>query len=209
VVLVKGQLNTSDVNSEEKPNVVLKNFKTGEETILNINEEESSFTAVVKKKEAVDIVLKVEAKNAAFSASPLRLNEDVGQELSEVEVELSYGEMEAGASYPIPHILFETASDRLDAQSELLIAEFSEFLAATPSLRVEIQGHTDNVGDAGANLDLSQRRARRVAETIKSYGIDARRISSRGYGETKPVASNETEAGQAQNRRTVFVVKSL
>ena len=209
VVLVKGQLKTSDFNSEEKPNVVLKNSKTGEETILNINEEESSFTAVVKKKEAVDIVLKVEAKNAAFSASPLRLNEEVGQELAEVEVELSYEEMEAGASYPIPHILFETASDRLDAQSELLIAEFSEFLGKSPSLRVEIQGHTDNVGDPTANLDLSQRRARRVAETIKSYGIDAGRISSRGYGETKPVASNETEAGRAQNRRTVFVVKSL
>jgi outer membrane protein OmpA-like peptidoglycan-associated protein len=48
-----------------------------------------------------------------------------------------------------------------------------------------------------------------VAETIKSYGIDAGRISSRGYGETMPVASNETEAGRAQNRRTVFVVKSL
>ena len=164
---------------------------------------------MVKKEEANDVLLKVEAKKAAFSAAPLRLSPNLGQEVARVEVELLHDELAAGASYPIPHILFETASDRLDAQSELLIAEFSEFLAATPSLRVEIQGHTDNVGDAGANLDLSQRRARRVAETIKSYGIDAGRISSRGYGETKPVASNETEAGRAQNRRTVFVVKSL
>ena len=74
---------------------------------------------------------------------------------------------------------------------------------------MEIQGHTDNIGDAGANLALSQRRARRVAETVKSYGIDAARITSRGYGETRPVASNDTEVGRAQNRRTVFVVKSL
>ena len=91
----------------------------------------------------------------------------------------------------------------------LRIACFNPFICVLSPLHVEIQGHTDNVGDAGANLDLSQRRARRVAETIKTYGIDAGRISSRGYGETKPVASNETEAGRAQNRRTVFVVKSL
>ena len=209
VVLVKGQLKTADFVTDDEPKVVLKNSKTGQETTLAVNEENGSFTAVVKKEEANDVLLKVEAKKAAFSAAPLRLSPSIGQEVARVEVELLHDELAAGASYPIPHILFETASDRLDAQSELLIAEFSEFLAATPSLRVEIQGHTDNVGDAGANLDLSQRRARRVAETIKSYGIDASRISSRGYGETKPVASNETEAGRAQNRRTVFVVKSL
>ena len=209
VVLVKGQLKTADFVTDDEPKVVLKNSKTGQETTLTVNEENGSFTAVVKKEEANDVLLKVEAKKAAFSAAPLRLSPNLGQEVAKVEVELLHDELATGASYPIPHILFETASDRLDAQSELLIAEFSEFLAATPSLRVEIQGHTDNVGDAGANLDLSQRRARRVAETIKSYGIDAGRISSRGYGETKPVASNETEAGRAQNRRTVFVVKSL
>ena len=209
VVLVKGKLNSSSEVTDDNPKVVLKNSKTGQETLLTVNEENGSFTAVVKKEEANDILLKVEAKKAAFSAAPLRLTPTLDQKLNTVEVDLSHDELAAGASYPIPHILFETASDRLDAQSELLIAEFSEFLSASPSLRVEIQGHTDNVGDSGANLNLSQRRARRVAETIKSYGIDAARISSRGYGETKPVASNETEAGRAQNRRTVFVVKSL
>jgi len=209
VVLVKGQLNVADFVTDDEPRVVLKNSKTGEVTALNVSEDDRSFTAVVKKEEANDVLLKVEAKKASFSAAPLRLSPGTSNSVAKVEVELLHDELAAGATYPIPHILFETASDRLDAQSELLIAEFSEFLSASPSLRVEIQGHTDNVGDASANLDLSQRRAKRVAQTITSYGIDASRITSRGYGESKPVASNENEEGRAKNRRTVFVVKSL
>ncbi len=209
VVLVKGQLKTADFVTDDEPKVVLKNSKTSQETNLNINEENGSFSAVVMKKELNDIIITLEAKKASFSAAPVRLMPRLENQINVVELELRHDELAAGESYPIPHILFQTASDRFDTQSELLIAEFSEFLAATPSLRVEIQGHTDNIGDAGANLALSQRRARRVAETIKSYGIDAVRISSRGYGESKPVASNETEVGRAQNRRTVFVVKSL
>lgn len=209
VVLVKGQLKTADFVTDDEPKVVLKNSKTSQETNLNINEENGSFSAVVMKKELNDIIITLEAKKASFSAAPVRLMPKLENQINVVELELRHDELAAGESYPIPHILFQTASDRFDTQSELLIAEFSEFLAATPSLRVEIQGHTDNIGDAGANLALSQRRARRVAETIKSYGIDAVRISSRGYGESKPVASNETEVGRAQNRRTVFVVKSL
>ena len=209
VVLVKGQLKTADFVTDDEPKVVLKNSKTSQETNLNINEENGSFSAVVMKKELNDIIITLEAKKASFSAAPVRLMPKLENQINVVELELIHDELAAGESYPIPHILFQTASDRFDTQSELLIAEFSEFLAATPSLRVEIQGHTDNIGDAGANLALSQRRARRVAETIKSYGIDAVRISSRGYGESKPVASNETEVGRAQNRRTVFVVKSL
>jgi outer membrane protein OmpA-like peptidoglycan-associated protein len=128
---------------------------------------------------------------------------------NEILVELDHKELESGEAYPIPHILFETASDRLDAQSELLITSFAEYLLGAPSLRVQIQGHTDNVGDADKNLDLSQRRAKRVAETIINHGISANRITHRGYGESRPVATNDSEAGRAQNRRTVFVVTAL
>ena len=89
------------------------------------------------------------------------------------------------------------------------MASLAEYLLGAPSLRVQIQGHTDNGGDASANLDLSQRRAKRVAETIIDLGVSANRIIHRGYGESKPVASNDSELGRSQNRRTVFVVTAL
>jgi outer membrane protein OmpA-like peptidoglycan-associated protein len=126
-----------------------------------------------------------------------------------MEIKLEQKDMAEGESYPIPNILFETNSDRLDDLSELLVAEFAEFLSGNPHLKVQIQGHTDNIGDAAANLNLSTRRAKRVTDTLYGYGIDASRLSSKGYGESRPVASNETEQGRAKNRRTVFVVQQL
>ena len=212
VVLVRGQLKIDQFASDEDPKVLLKNSVTGENQQLQLSRDDNSFTAVVKKEEAPQILIQVEAKKAAFSAAPLRLSpnfEDEGLHKNEVSIELEHKDLESGEAYPIPHILFETASDRLDAQSEILIASFAEYLLVAPRLRVQIQGHTDNVGDAGANLDLSQRRAKRVAETIIALGVSSSRITYRGYGEKRPVASNDSEAGRAQNRRTVFVVTAL
>lgn len=212
MVFVKGQLKIDQFASDEAPKVLLKNSLTGESQQLQLSRDDNSFTAVVKKAEAQQVLLQVEAKKAAFSAAPIRLSPNLDAEgvlKNEVSIELEHKDLESGEAYPIPHILFETASDRLDAQSELLIASFAEYLLGAPSLRVQIQGHTDNVGDAGANLDLSQRRAKRVAETIIHLGVSANRISHRGYGESRPVAGNDSEAGRAQNRRTVFVVTAL
>ena len=212
VVLVRGQLKIDQFASDEDPKVLLKNSVTGESQQLHLSHDDNSFTAVVKKEEAQQVLVQVEAKKAAFSAAPLRLSpnfEDEGLHKNEVYIDLEHKDLESGEAYPIPHILFETASDRLDAQSELLIASFAEYLLVAPSLRVQIQGHTDNVGDAGANLDLSQRRAKRVAQTIIDLGVSSSRITYRGYGEKRPVASNDSEAGRAQNRRTVFVVTAL
>ena len=212
VVLVRGQLKIDQFASDEDPKVLLKNSVTGESQQLQLSHDDNSFTAVVKKEEAQQVLVQVEAKKAAFSAAPLRLSpnfEDEELHKNEVYIDLEHKDLESGEAYPIPHILFETASDRLDAQSELLIASFAEYLLLAPSLRVQIQGHTDNVGDAGANLDLSQRRAKRVAQTIIDLGVSSSRITYRGYGEKRPVASNDSKAGRAQNRRTVFVVTAL
>ena len=209
---MKGQLKIDQFASDEDPKILLKNSVTGESQQLQLSRDDNSFAAVVKKEDAQQVLLQVEAKKAAFSAAPLRLSpnfEGEGALQNELTIELEHKDLESGEAYPIPHILFETASDRLDAQSELLIASFAEYLLVAPSLRVQIQGHTDNVGDANANLDLSQRRAKRVAETIIKLGVSSSRISHRGFGERRPVAGNDTGAGRAQNRRTVFVVTAL
>jgi outer membrane protein OmpA-like peptidoglycan-associated protein len=191
---------------------VLKNSSTGESTTLQVDEETGGFSAVVKKEDAKSIVIKLDAKKAAFSAAPLRLAlADSGPpgDVSRMQIELAQADLAEGETYPIPNILFETNSDRLDELSEMLIAEFAEFLAANNHLKVQIQGHTDNVGDARTNLDLSTRRAKRVTNTLYGMGIQASRLSYKGFGETRPVASNDNEQSRAKNRRTVFVVTQL
>jgi OOP family OmpA-OmpF porin len=79
-------------------------------------------------------------------------------------------------------------------------------MLSKPSLKLEIQGHTDNVGQIDYNLDLSDRRAKAVMQKIIEGGVEERRLRARGFGMSKPIKPNETEEGRAANRRTEFVI---
>ena len=75
-----------------------------------------------------------------------------------------------------------------------------------PGYHIEIQGHTDNVGNHDTNLLLSEKRAQAVLTYLVTKGVDDKRMTSRGYGDTLPVASNKTKSGKTLNRRVEFVV---
>lgn len=104
-------------------------------------------------------------------------------------------------------ILFETGSAELSKQSLALLDHLIEVVQRCREASIEVAGHTDSQGSPEANLDLSRRRAEAVTSYINEAGVDTSRITSAGYGETNPVASNETSEGRAQNRRIEFVVK--
>ena len=76
-------------------------------------------------------------------------------------------------------------------------------------MKIEVAGHTDNTGDPDANVALSQRRAEVVQNYLIEHGIDAGRLSAKGYGASRPQASNETEEGRQENRRTEFKILDL
>ena len=104
-------------------------------------------------------------------------------------------------------IYFKTGSAELDHESEPLLNSGADIANRCPSVRFEVEGHTDNVGGRGFNQRLSEHRAKSVVDYLKAKGISAARIQSVGYGETHPVASNHSEAGRAKNRRIEFKVK--
>jgi OmpA-OmpF porin, OOP family len=104
-------------------------------------------------------------------------------------------------------ILFETGSAELSKQSLALLDHLIEVVQRCREASIEVAGHTDSQGSPDSNLDLSRRRAEAVTSYIGEAGVDTSRITSEGYGETKPVASNDTTEGRAQNRRIEFVVK--
>lgn len=96
---------------------------------------------------------------------------------------------------------FATDSAELTPDSRAVLDEAVETLKKYPELRVEIAGHTDNVGDRSYNIGLSQRRADAVADYFRTNGVAPGRLTTRGYGPDQPVADNATEAGRLQNRR--------
>lgn len=116
--------------------------------------------------------------------------------------------LNAKGSVALHNILFDTGKATLKAESAAALAPVGELLKADATLRLEIQGHTDNVGAAAANLKLSQDRAAAVkAHLVQSYAIAADRLTTAGFGDTKPVANNATDDGKAQNRRVELVKK--
>ncbi|MGH7582913.1 MAG: OmpA family protein [Gemmatimonadales bacterium] len=103
-------------------------------------------------------------------------------------------------------ILFATGSAKLEGESTPTLTEIGDMLKAHPDLKLTIEGHTDNTGSAAGNLTLSQQRADAVAKYLESnFQIDASRLAAKGYGDTKPAASNDTPEGRQQNRRVELV----
>jgi outer membrane protein OmpA-like peptidoglycan-associated protein len=105
------------------------------------------------------------------------------------------------ASFALTGVTFETSKAVIRPSSFAKLDEVAEALKANPDVRVEISGHTDNVGSDAANLRLSQARAESVRRYFIEKGVAADRMEARGYGEGRPVTTNDTVEGRAENRR--------
>lgn len=117
-----------------------------------------------------------------------------------------YDALAAEGRFATQGILFDTGSDVIRPESTPTLKEIGEMLKQHSDLRLRIEGHTDDVGDDAANLQLSEKRAAAVKAFIQqSYQIDASRLEAQGLGETMPAAANDTAEGRQQNRRVELV----
>ena len=112
----------------------------------------------------------------------------------------------ANATVILKNIFFDVNRYELKPESSTELDNIVELLKENPTLKIQISGHTDNVGKPADNLKLSNNRAAAVINYLVSKGIDAKRLSSKGWGETKPLADNTSEEGRAENRRTEMKV---
>jgi outer membrane protein OmpA-like peptidoglycan-associated protein len=103
------------------------------------------------------------------------------------------------------YINFDTGKSTIKPESDKIIDELVKMMKANPSLKVSVEGHTDNAGNAASNKTLSESRAKAVVDKLIASGIDKTRLSSKGWGQEKPVSDNGTEEGKAKNRRVAIV----
>ena len=107
------------------------------------------------------------------------------------------------------HLNFDTASAQLNEDSNPTVRDLTAIMKCYPNLQIQLEGHTDSMGDPAANKTLSLNRATTVKNMLVAGGIDDSRISVDGWGEEKPIASNDTEEGRSRNRRTELVVQKI
>jgi len=110
--------------------------------------------------------------------------------------------IEVAAAVVLKNIFFDFGQFEITAQSGAELDRLVQLLQENPTLKLQIEGHTDNIGNIADNLKLSQNRAQSVVTYLVGKGIVASRLTAKGFGASKPIASNETEEGRAKNRRT-------
>jgi len=116
--------------------------------------------------------------------------------------------IEVGNKVILNNIFFDTNSFELKTESLSELDKLVDFMSVNPTIKIEISGHTDNVGNQQANQVLSENRAKSVYQYLVTNKVDASRLVYKGYGETQPIAPNTTDEGRQKNRRTEFKIIS-
>jgi len=209
VAFIKGEILDNNGKVPEGAQIILKNTKTNKETEAMVDKETGEYVGVVtlNKNKDEDIMLTAKKKGYAFSSQLISANSIViGKPIRTKKVEIK--PIKVGETYRINDINFKTNSYAITPQIMSVLNEFIDFLTTNPTLKIKINGYTDNVGKPKENLILSENRAKAVYNYLILEDIAPNRLSYKGFGEKKPVASNKTEKGRAKNRRTEFVVVS-
>ncbi len=117
--------------------------------------------------------------------------------------------LEAGSEIVLRNIFFNSKEFKLKTESYEELNRVVQLMKENPKLRILISGHTDNVGNPADNLVLSKNRAKAVVNYLSSQGIEMSRLTAKGFGETKPMGSNDNETGKSRNRRTELNILSI
>lgn len=151
-----------------------------------------------------DFALNVSRTGFLFHSENFSLPEKKDYEPEVLEIALK--PIKVGETVVLKNIFFETGRYELQDASQAELDKLIQLMEATPALEIEVSGHTDNVGTATDNQELSQQRAKSVYDYLVENGIEASRLAYKGYGQENPIAPNDTAEGRAKNRRTEFKV---
>lgn len=151
-----------------------------------------------------DYALNVSRKGYLFHSENFSLKNYTSLRPFELDIRLQ--KLKQGAQIVLENVFFETNSFALKPESKIELDKLVQLLQANPDRKVEIGGHTDDIGSEESNRVLSENRAKSVVDYLSSHGVDASTLTWKGYGESAPIAPNDTEAGRAKNRRTEFKI---
>ncbi len=207
VVLVSGRITDRATGTPIEATITIEDLTTGK-TIFkaNSNTIRGDYTTVLQA--GRDYGISVSAPGYVFVSD--RYTISAATPYNEYRQDFELEELKKGESFTLNNVFFEYNDATLSPTSKPELDRIISLMAEHPAMAIEIHGHTDNVGSADFNLRLSLRRAEAVRDyLVGSGGIDPSRLAVRGFGFSKPVATNRTETGRHQNRRSEFTVVTM
>ena len=205
VVLVYGKVLNSKTKEPLASDINYSILSTNKEVgIASSNFKDGSYKIVLPAGEVYSFLAH---KLGYFSVSE-NIDLNAIESYREIERDLYLAPIETGGAIRLNNLFFDFNKYVLRKESVPELARVMELLTANPEMTIEIGGHTDNVGSDDVNNKLSNERALAVKNYLLSKGIDAQRVSSKGYGKTKPVSNNDSDEGRQRNRRVEFTILS-
>ena len=205
VGLVKG-VAKKDSTPVTKAVIKVMDLKSKKITYATVDSSNGEYMIAVKKES--NLMVTVKKDSIAFNSYIVHGKDTKPITEEPLTVNLQVAEAKEGNAFIINNIYYKTNSADLEDESRLTLEAFARYLKENPKMKIEIQGHTDNVGNPKDNEALSTNRAFSVKAAIEEFGIDGHRITAKGYGSAQPVADNSNEYGRAKNRRTEFLIVS-
>lgn len=203
LTLVKGYVLDEKTQEPISAEIEIVNLATNED-IANFHSDEITGSYLVSLPSGVNYGVSVKADGYLFYSE--NFNVDSTAEYREIDRNIYLQRIQVGSIVVLNNIFFEFAKATLTAESTNELDRIVQLLKENPRISVEISGHTDNIGSAAYNKELSTERAKAVVDYLISKGVKPSRLTYKGYGFEKPIASNETEEGRQMNRRTEFKI---
>ena len=173
-------------------------------TVISASSDSTNGEFLVCIPSGKDYALNIKCKGYLFFSEHFTVTAGTFQEPYLTDIPLK--RIQPGEKVILRNIFFDFASAKLLDESRAELQQLKRFLHDNPDVKIQITGHTDNIGRQTYNLDLSQNRARAVANYLLGEGINMSRVSYKGLGSSEPVAENDTPEGRAQNRRTELMI---
>jgi outer membrane protein OmpA-like peptidoglycan-associated protein/tetratricopeptide (TPR) repeat protein len=201
-------VNIEEMSSELPIDAKIGLRSAGDNVIVASNRESVGvYSFEVKNVGSKEYLLSVEKNGYVFNNTKINIEAVAGLEPKRMTRNVSLQKVQAGVSRVLHNIYFKFNKAEFTTDSYTELNKLEKMLSGNASSQVEISGHTDATGHAEYNKDLSQRRANAVVSYLTNKGIDQRRLSAVGFGEEKPLASNDDESeGRELNRRVEFKI---
>lgn len=204
MVFVKGKLVDGSGSALKKASVEIRNIQTNK-VQKGIVDDISGRYAVALPTGLNDYILTVKKPNHVFTTQYISFSDSTSEPVN-LEFDFIVPEAQVGAGSRIPDVLFDYNSAEFTTISFYILDEFVAYLHENPTLKICIEGHTDNISNMAYNQRLSEKRAAKTYKYLIKEGIHKRRLSYKGLGASQPIFDNTTEQGRRKNRRTEFVI---